>query len=162
MKIIAHKIRLCFNDEPYCEFIRLYAGRAKTCCVIYNWAVCEYTGGDCRAYLQVDGKPCMDKTNRNLAKQVAEQAGVGYILNLLIFRRDEFMVYDNLCTISWEVVYVRSKFLDLGCSQTARQPARTRCSDWNKPFIARAHNDINKQKIVITHAFFRKVQYEQI
>ena len=88
MGIITHKLRLRFNDEPYDKFIRLYDERAETCRAIYNWAVCECTEDDRRAYVQGKGRPYMDKANRNLAKQVAGQAGVGVddILNLVRFQ----------------------------------------------------------------------------
>ena len=162
MGIITRKIRLRFNDESYDEFIRLHDRRAKTCRATYNLAVCEYTENYRRAYVQNDGKQYMDKANHNPAKQVAKQAGVGYTLNPLVFRRDEFMFFDDLCTIICEVVHVRSKLSGLGYSQTARQPVRTQHNDWIKLFNAAAHNDISKQKPIITHSFSREAQYDQI
>ena len=88
MVIITNKIRLRFNDKSYDEFVRLYDERVKTCRAIYNWAVCECADDDRRAYMQGKGKPYLDKANRKLAKQVANQAGVGVkdILNLVRFQ----------------------------------------------------------------------------
>ena len=154
MGIIIRKIRLCFNDESYDGFIRPYDKHTDTCHAMYNWAVCGYTEDDCYSYVQKDGRSYMDRANRKMCRQVANQAGAWYILNPLVFRRYEFMFFDDLCTIICEVVYVRSEFPSLGCLQTTRQPVQTWHNDWIKLFIITAHNGINKQKPIITRSFF--------